>query len=69
MSPLLRNIGRYVAQKLASDPRAREQAAKVARTVIDETKQIAREDDRAQAAGRAVRRAMNRLQRNRQNPD
>lgn len=69
MSPLLRHIGRYVAQKLASDPRTREQAAKVARLVVNEANQIAREEDRAQAAGRAVRRAMNKLQGNRQNSD
>lgn len=65
MSPLLRHIGRYAAQKLASDPRAREKAAKVASAVVDEAKQIAREEDGARAAGRAVRRAINRLQGNR----
>jgi hypothetical protein len=62
MSPLLRHIGRYAAQKLASDPRAREKAAKVASAVVDGAKQIAREEDVPRAAGRAVRRAINRLQ-------
>ncbi len=61
MSFFLRNIGRYAAQKLASDPRAREKAAKVASAVVNEVSQIAREEDRARAAGRAVRRAMNKL--------
>jgi len=36
MSFLLRQIARYAAQTLASDPRAREKAAKVARGVVDE---------------------------------
>ncbi len=62
MSFLLRHIGRYAAQKLASDPRVREKAAKIARVVVGEAKQIARGEDRARAAGRAVRRAMNKLQ-------
>ncbi len=52
MSPLLRYIGRYVAQKLASDPLAREKASKVASVVVGEVSQIARED-RAREAGRA----------------
>ncbi len=62
MSPLLRHIGRYAAQKLASDPRVKEKAAKVAGVVVDEARQIARGEDRAREAGRAVRRAMNKLQ-------
>ncbi len=62
MSPLLRHIGRYAAQKLASDPRAKEKAAKVAGVVVDEARQIARGEDRAREAGRAARRAMNKLQ-------
>ncbi len=47
---------------LTSNPRARETAAKAARVVVDEARQIARREDKARAAGRAVRRAMNRLQ-------
>ncbi len=62
MSFLLRNIARYAAQKLASDPRARETAAKVAHVVGGEARQIARAENRARAAGRALRRAMNKLQ-------
>ena len=62
MSFLLRNMARYAAQKLASNPQARETAAKAARSVVDEAKQIARREDKAQAAGRAVRRAINKLQ-------
>jgi hypothetical protein len=62
MSFNLRNVARYAAQKLASDPRVRESAAKAARVVVDEAAQIARREDKARAAGRAVRRAMNKLQ-------
>ncbi len=61
MSFLLRHIARYAAQKLASDPRAREKASKVARVVVGEARQIARGEDKARAAGRALRRAMNKL--------
>ena len=59
---LLRHIARYAAQKLAANPRVRESAAKAARVVVDEARQIARRDDKARAAGRAVRRAINKLQ-------
>ncbi len=62
MSFLQRHIARYAAQKLASDPRAREKAAKAARVVVGEARQIARREDRARAAGRALHRAMNKLQ-------
>ena len=62
MSFLLRHIARYVAQKRASDPQAREKAARVARVVVGEARQIARGKDKARAAGRALRRAMNKLQ-------
>ena len=62
MSFLLRHIARYAAQKLAANPRVRETAAKAARVVVDEARQIAREEDRARAAGRALRRVMNKMQ-------
>lgn len=58
---LLRHIASYVAQKLASNPLAREKAAEVARIVVSEAKQIARGKDKTRAAGRALRRAMNKL--------
>ena len=61
MSFLLRHIARYVAQKLASNPLAREKAAEVARVVVGEARQIARGKDKTRAAGRALRRAMNKL--------
>ena len=62
MSFMLRNIARYAAQKLASDPRVRESAAKAARVVVDEARRIAHREDKALNAGRAVRCAMNKLQ-------
>ncbi len=62
MSFLLRNVARYAAQKLASNPQVRETAAKAARVVVHEARQIASREDKARAAGRAVRRAMNKLQ-------
>ena len=62
MSVLLRQIARYVAQKVAANPEIRE---KVVKAVVEETKQIAKEDDRAYAAGRAFRRAFDKLLRNR----
>ena len=62
MAFFLRHIARYAAQKIASNPQAREAAAKAARVVVDEAKQIARGDEKARAAGRAVRRALNKLQ-------
>ncbi len=62
MSFFLRIIARYAAQKLASDPRAKEKAAKVARVVGGEARQIAGREDKARAAGRALRRALNKLQ-------
>lgn len=65
MSVLLRQMVRYVAQKAASDPEAREKVIKVARGVVKETKKIAKEDDRAYAAGRSFRRVVGKLRSNR----
>ena len=62
MSFILRNIARYATQKLASSPQVRETATKAARVVVNEAEQIARREDKARAAGRAVRRAINKLQ-------
>ena len=59
---LLPLIARYAAKKIAFDPRAREKAAEVARQVGSEAKQIASGEDRARAAGRAFRRAKNKIQ-------
>ena len=65
MSVLLRQIARYVAQKVASNPETREKVVKAARGVVEETKQIAKENDRAYAAGRAFRRVLGKLRSNR----
>jgi hypothetical protein len=61
MSFFLSRIARYAAQKIAADPRVRAKAASAARVVVSEAKQVAREDDKARAAGKAVRRALNKL--------
>ena len=58
MSVLFRNLARYVVQKTASDPKARDKVLKVALSRVGEAKQIAKENDRAYAAGRALRRAL-----------
>jgi hypothetical protein len=65
MSVLLRQIARYLAQRAASDPDTREKVVKTARSVVAEAKRIAKEDDRAYHAGRAFRRAFDKLQNNR----
>jgi hypothetical protein len=65
MSVLLRQITRYVAQRAASDPVAREKVVKGARVVFEEAKQIAKENDRAYADGRTFRKAFDKLQNDR----
>ncbi len=62
MSMLLRQIARFVAQKAASNPELRDKAVKAARGVVEEARQVAKEKDRAYAAGRAFRRAFDKLQ-------
>ncbi len=61
MAFLLRYIARFAAQRLAASPRAREMANKAARAALDEGKRIAGQEDRARAAGRALRRALGKL--------
>ncbi len=65
MSILLRQIARYVVKKAASDPEVREKMVKAARGVVAETKQIAKEDNRAHATSQALRRAYEKLRSNR----
>ena len=61
MSVLLRQVARYVAQRVASDPKVRERVVKAAGGVVEEAKRIAKDGDRAYAAGRAFRRALDKL--------
>ena len=61
MSFVLRNLARYAAKKLASNPQVREAASKAAHVAADEVREIAGNEDKAQAAGRAIRRVMNKL--------
>ena len=58
---ILRQIVYYLAQKAAANPEAREKVMKAARGVIQKTQQIAKDNDRAYAAGRAVRKALDRM--------
>jgi hypothetical protein len=57
----LNYLARFAAQRIAADPAVREKAAEAARTVVDEARQIAQDEDHARAAGRAFRRALNSL--------
>jgi hypothetical protein len=59
MAFLLRHLATYAVRKIASDPEARAKAARAAKTVGDEAKQIVRDEDPARAAGRAMRRFLN----------
>lgn len=62
MSIFLSQLARYVARKAASDPEIRAKAIKAASGAVYQAKKIAKEDDRARAAGKAVRQALDRLQ-------
>lgn len=61
MSFLLRKIARQLVQKAASDPRARDKMVKVASDVAKQAQQIAKEDNKAFATGRALRRAFDKM--------
>lgn len=49
-------IARLAARRIAANPRARDLAIQAAKSVADEAKTVAKEDDKARAAGRSVRR-------------
>jgi hypothetical protein len=66
MSVWFNHIVRFAAQKLAANPEVQEKAAEAARTVVHEARRIAGDEDRARAAGRAFRRALNGLKGDRQ---
>jgi len=61
MSPIVRRLAQLAAQRLAQDPALRAKAADTARAALDEARKVVREEDRARAAGRALRRALNKL--------
>jgi uncharacterized membrane protein YccC len=69
MSLFLNSLFRYAARRIAFDPRARETALRAVRGVAGEARLIAGEKDRARAAGRSLRRALNRLQHEREEPE
>ena len=62
MNPILRQVAGYAVRKLAADPKLRAKAVKAARAALEEGQRIAGDEDRARAAGRAVRRALDKLQ-------
>jgi hypothetical protein len=62
MSIFYSRILRMAAQKILLDPRVRSAASRAAREAADEVRVIAREKDKARAAGRSLRRALGRLQ-------
>lgn len=62
MSFILNRLVRYAARKVLFDPSARRAVTTVARGIAEEAKHIARDEDRARAAGRSFRRVLNRLQ-------
>jgi hypothetical protein len=61
MSPLLNRIALHMAQRFAAKPEVREKAATAARAVVEEARLIARDQDRARAAGRSFRRLLDNL--------
>jgi len=61
MAVWFNHIIRFAAQRIVAHPEVREKAAEAARTVVDEARLIAQDEDRARAAGRAFRRALNGL--------
>ncbi len=63
MNLLLRKIVGHVVQRVANDPVARRQVAGAAKKVAKEAQAIGQAEDPARAAGRAVRRTLNKLQR------
>ena len=59
---LLSRLLRLAAQRIAYSPQARTAALKAAKQVAGEARLIARDKDKARAAGRSVRRALGKLQ-------
>ena len=59
---LFSRLLRLAAQRIAYSPQARTAALKAAREVAGEARLIARDKDKARAAGRSLRRALTRLQ-------
>ena len=59
---LLSRLVRLAAQRIAYSPEARAAAARAAHLLAGEAKLIAREQDKARAAGRSLRRVLTKLQ-------
>ncbi len=54
----LKHLAKLAAQKLASDPAARDKALKTAEKVAQQAKSIASEPDKARAAGKVFAKAL-----------
>ena len=66
MSLFLSRVVRFALRKIAFEPRTRGVVIKAARGLADEARLIAEDKDRARAAGRSLRRAIDKAQGGRQ---
>jgi hypothetical protein len=69
MSFVLNRLFRYAARRVVFAPRARNAVVGLVRSAAGEAKLIAGDQDKARAAGRSVRRALNRLRSDREDPE
>lgn len=69
MSFVLNRLFRYAARRVVFDPRARNAVVGLVRSAAGEAKQIVRDENKARAAGRSVRRALNRLRSDREDSE
>ena len=58
---MISRFARYAARRIAANPKARDMAVKAAKGIADEAKSVAKEEDKARAAGRSVRRLVKSL--------
>lgn len=58
---MISRLARYAARHIVANPRARDLASRAAKGIADEAKVVAKEEDKARAAGRSVRRLAKRL--------
>ena len=63
MNPLLMKIVGQVVRRAAKDPVARRHIVVAAKKVVEEGREIGGSEDRAYAAGKAMRRTLNKLRR------
>lgn len=61
MALLIGRLASFAAQRIASNSLARDLAVKAAKGLADEAKLVAKEEDKVRAAGRSVRRLLDRF--------